>query len=433
VGSGDGGERQDELFTPAPLPVAPLDDAGRLACLRLIRSENVGPVTFRELINHYGGAAKAIDALPEIARRAGRGRPLAICPAARAERELEAAARHGATALFTIEPGYPAALAHLPVPPPLVYVKGRRDLLQRDGLALVGSRNSSAAGVAMARLVASGVGEHGFVIVSGLARGIDAAAHEASIGTGTIAVLAGGIDFVYPPENAALHARIGVEGCLVTEMPPGFQPRGQEFPRRNRIISGLSLGVVVIEAARRSGSLITAHAANEQGRLVMAVPGHPLDPRSEGPNALLKEPGVTMVTSARDVVEALADLRGGKAWGAARIALEEGAATMARAGDGFSRREDTADATASAADRAGAGPAETPPGPRSATPVDAEPEATAAVLRVLGPTPVTLDQVARATGLTAQAARVAVLELALQGAVEQHGGQLVSLKPAGSD
>jgi DNA processing protein len=375
----------------------------------LIRSENVGPVTFRELINHYGGAQAALDALPEIARRAGRARPIRICPAARAEAELEAAARIGARPLLTIEPGYPAALAHVAVPPPLLYVKGRIDLLQRDAVAIVGSRNASAAGMAMARLLASRVGEAGYVIVSGLARGIDGATHEASLASGTIAVLAGGIDFIYPPDHASLHDRIGESGCLVTEMPPGFQPRGQDFPRRNRIISGLSLGVVVVEAARRSGSLITAHAAAEQGREVMAVPGHPLDQRSEGPNSLLKKPGVTMITSVADVLEVLEPMRGRRP--SMRIALREAMVDF-----------DVAPRDIPIADT---GPEE----PAATIETLAPGDAAAAALAVLGPAPISLDEVARAAGLSARAARVALLELALAGKIEQHGGQLVSLKP----
>ena len=406
----------EDLFTQAPLPVAPLDDAGRLACLRLIRCENVGPVTFRELINRYGGAREALAALPDIARRAGRRRPLVICPEGRAEAELTAALKLGALPLFTIEPGYPAALAHLPVPPPLIYAKGRLELLQQDSLAIVGARNASAAGVAMARLIASRCGQAGYVIVSGLARGIDGAAHEVALATGTVAVLAGGIDFVYPPENAALQARLGEEGCLVSEMPPGFQPRGQDFPRRNRIISGLSLGVVVIEAARRSGSLITAHAAAEQGREVMAVPGHPLDARSEGPNSLLKQPGVTMVTSAEDVLEALAPMRGRNGRSAARGALAEaGDWIHAAPGDAIEPAPETA------------APHAAPSLPDvSATAIDA-------VLAVLGPAPATLDEVARATGLAIREVRVALLELSLAGRVEQHGAQLVSARMTAGD
>ena len=407
-------DRTGDLFTPAPLPVAALNDAERLACLRLIRTESVGPVTFRELINHYGGAGNALDALPEIARRAGRARAITICPASRAESELAAASKHGARPLFTIEPGYPPALAHLPVPPPLLYVKGRIELLQRDAAAVVGARNASAAGMAMARLIASRVGEAGYVIVSGLARGIDSVVHEASLATGTVAVLAGGIDFVYPPENAALQARLAEEGCLVTEMPPGFQPRGQDFPRRNRIISGLSLGVIVIEAARRSGSLITAHAAADQGREVMAVPGHPLDPRSEGPNSLLKRPGVTMVTSPADVLEALAPMRGKGPRSAARVALEEMTPSSLQAGPATAPERGLV-TTVAVQPQGGNGEA-------------ASKQAMEAVMAVLGPAPATLDEVARAAGLNSQATRVAILELALAGLIERHGSQLVSLR-----
>lgn len=422
-------DRGEDLFSPAPLPVAPLDDAGRLACLRLIRSENVGPVTFRELINHYGGAREALAALPEIARRAGRKRPLVICPEPRAIAELEAACKLGAVPLFTIEPGYPAALAHLPVPPPLIYAKGRLELLQRDSLAVVGARNASAAGIAMARLIASRCGAEGYVIVSGLARGVDSAAHEASLASGSVAVLAGGIDFVYPPENAGLHSRLSEDGCLVSEMPPGFQPRGQDFPRRNRIISGLSLGVVVIEAARRSGSLITAHAAAEQGREVMAVPGHPLDVRSEGPNTLLKKHGATMVTSAEDIREILAPMRGRTGSSAARAALEERSPTYIEIEGSVPREADgETDATAAAADLPSPRWDRMPSGTRSS------PDIVEVVFSALGPAPASLDEVARATGLGIRDVRIALLDLSLAGRVEQHGGQLVSARaPQASD
>lgn len=417
----DGGPVMGDLFTPAPLPIAALDDAQRLACLRLIRSENVGPVTFRELINHFGGAQSALDALPEIARRNGRGRTIRICPAERAEAELTAAARIGARPLFTVEPGYPAALAHIAMPPPLIYVKGRLDLLHAPALAMVGSRNSSAAGTAMARLIATKVGRAGYVIVSGLARGVDRAAHEAALESGTIAVLAGGLDFIYPPENAALQARIGEIGCLVSELPPGFQPRGQDFPRRNRIISGLSLGVVVVEAARRSGSLITAREANEQGRVVMAVPGHPLDPRSEGPNALLRMPGVAMITSAEDVLEVLAPMRAAPNAGGRDAVLEETATSrFAPAGGEADEAAEVAEIEAGA----GAGVGAAKHGG------DGLGDAADAVLAVLGTAPTTLDEVARAARLPIRIARIAVLELALAGLVEQHGHQLVSLRPS---
>ena len=196
---------------------------------------------------------QALEALPELSRRGGR-QSVRICPRADAERELEAAERVGARPLFTIEPGYPPALAVLPVPPPLLYVKGDVGQLLRPTLAIVGARNGSAAGQKLARLFASRIGGAGFTIASGLARGIDAAAHEAALTTGTIAVVAGGVDVVYPPEHERLQAEIGERGCLISEQPPGFVPRAKDFPRRNRIISGISLGVVIVEAARRSGT-----------------------------------------------------------------------------------------------------------------------------------------------------------------------------------
>lgn len=211
--------------------------------------------------------------------------------------------------MFTIEPDYPALLARIEAPPPMVYIKGRRDLLNCPAVAIVGSRQCSAAGVQLTRRFANELGEAGFVIVSGLARGIDRAAHEASLNRGTVAVLAGGIDWIYPPEHGELQIRIGTEGCLVTERPPGFQPRDKDFPRRNRIIAGLVHGVVIIEAAARSGTLVTARYANDLGREVFALPGHPLDPRAEGTNRLIKQ-GATLVTAPEEVVEVLRPIVG---------------------------------------------------------------------------------------------------------------------------
>ena len=410
------------LFTPAPLPVAALSDAGRLACLRLIRSENVGPVTFRELINHYGGAEQALQALPELARKAGRGRPISICPKARAEAELEAALRIGCVPLFTIEPGYPSALAHVAVPPPLLYAKGRLELLRQTMVAIVGSRNGSAAGSRMTRMLAARLGAEGYVVTSGLARGIDSAAHEASLETGTVAVLAGGLDFIYPPENASLQARIAEQGCLVTEMPPGYQPRAQDFPRRNRIISGMALGVIVVEAARRSGSLITARMAAEQGREVMAVPGHPLDPRAEGPLGLIRD-GATMITSPEEALAVLDPMRGQPYRHAPPGVGESRAAPLIRTA------EEASDQASHAAHRARS-PDDLVGRPGAASePAEPHPDPADAVLAVLGPAPATLDEIARAAGLPAHVAKIALLELALAGRIEQHGGQLVSLRP----
>lgn len=385
---------QRSLFTPAPLPQAPLDDVQRLACLRLIRSEQVGPATFRELVNHFGGADAALAALPELARRGGRRRPLRLCSREAAERELAAAAKAGAKPVFTIEPGYPSALARIEVPPPMLYVKGRTALLARPAVAIVGSRNASAGGQRIARQFAVALGEAGLAIVSGLARGIDACAHEAAIATGTIAVLAGGIDNIYPPEHAALQARIEDEGCLVSEQPPGYAPRAQDFPRRNRIISGISLGVVIVEAARRSGSLITARQAGEQGREVMAVPGHPLDPRAEGTNQLLKD-GATLVTSAGDVIAALGSAITGFSGGDAVRPGNQGR----------------------------------PPSDHLSAPEPPlDDDLRGRVLAALGPAPVDVDQLARAAGVSVRNLKVVLLELALADRIEQHGAQLVSLK-----
>lgn len=383
--------------TTAPLPVAEFGPAERLACLRLIRTENVGPVTFRELVNHCGGAERALAALPDLARRGGRRSAVKVYPRDKAEAELEAAQKIGARPLFTIEPGYPAVLVHAGVPPPLIYVKGRTELFDLPAVAIVGARNASAAGRAMARQLAMGLGAAGLAIVSGLARGIDGAAHEASLATGTIAVLAGGIDHIYPPEHEALHARIAAEGCLVSELPPGFKARGNDFPRRNRIISGLSLGTVIVEAALRSGSLITARRAADQGREVFAVPGHPLDPRAEGTNMLLKQ-GATLVTAAEDVLEALRPQMG---------SMPPGGLAAASTPPHFGQDEDA--------------------DPPSSLPAEA---AQLIVLQALGPAPVSIDELARATGLTIRALRGVLVELALAGRIEHQGAQLVALKTA---
>jgi DNA processing protein len=396
-----------DLFAAAPLPVAPLDDAQRLACLRLIRSENVGPATFRALINHFGGAREALKALPEVGRRAGRRRPVRVYPEGEAAAELEAAAKAGVRLLFTIEPGYPAALAFTEGAPPLLYVKGQVELLARPTVAIVGSRQASAAGGRLAREFADGLGQSGYVVASGLARGIDAAAHLAALATGTVAVLAGGLDVIYPPEHRQLHAAVAAQGCLVSEQPLGFQPRAQDFPRRNRIISGLSLAVLVIEAAKRSGTLITARLANEQGREVFAVPGHPLDPRAEGTNQLLKD-GASMATSAADVIAGLAHVRQSSPF----RAFEERTASLP------ATAVPPPDFAAPAASSAGAAE------------LSAE-SALEAVREVLGPAPISIDEVARASGVPVREVQVAVMELALAGAIEMHGGQLVSLRGPG--
>lgn len=383
---------QSCLFTPAPLPIAPLSPSERLACLRLIRSANVGPVAFRELINQFGGAAAALAALPELQRRGGARAPQ-ICPKGRAEAELEAAGQIGAVPLFTIEPGYPTALAAVEAPPPMIYAKGDVSLLQRPALAIVGSRQASAAGIKVARLFASGLADAGLVVVSGLARGIDRAAHEASLAAGTVAVVAGGTDVIYPPENSELHAAIAERGCIVTDMPPGFQPRAKDFPRRNRLISGLALGVLVVEAAHRSGTLVTARFAGEQGREVFAVPGHPLDPRAEGTNQLIKT-GATLVTEPGDIIEALEPITG----------------LGSRAFREF--------------------PAVVPlPPPDPAGPPEISDGDRSRLMAALGPNPVDVDEIGRATGLGIREVRIALMELDLAGRIVRHGQQMVSLAP----
>lgn len=264
-------------------PRHPLTDAERLDWIRLIRTENVGPITFHRLMEQYGSAAKALDMLPELARRGGRSKPLRVAPKAEAEREVQANRRFGARLICACEPDYPEPLAAVDDAPPVISVAGHAHLLRRRAVAIVGARNASLNGKKFAESLARDLGEAGLLVVSGLARGIDTAAHAGSIASGTAAVLAGGIDVVYPPENEGLYRDIMALGVVVAESPIGTQPQARHFPRRNRLISGLSLGVLVVEAALRSGSLITARMALEQGREVMAVPGSPLDPRCQVP------------------------------------------------------------------------------------------------------------------------------------------------------
>ena len=283
-----------------------LSEEQKLNWLRLIRTRNVGPVTFWRMINHFGGAAKALEMLPEYARRGGKKLASPIT-SEMVQRELQAAQKQGATLVARGEPGYPPLLAHLLAPPPLLYIKGNLDLAQLPAVAIVGSRNASAIGQKFTRKIAAELANEGYAIVSGLARGIDTAAHFGALQTATIAVIAGGIGNYYPPQNKDLQRQIEQNGLLITENPPGFAPRAQDFPRRNRIISGSTLGTIVVEANLRSGSLITARLANEQGRHVMAVPGHPLDPRASGPNSLIRN-GASLIGRAADIIEDLAPM-----------------------------------------------------------------------------------------------------------------------------
>lgn len=371
-------------------PAGPdLSDRQRLNWLRLIRTENVGPVSFRTLINRFGSAEAALAHLPELALAGGAARPARIPSEADAAAEMEAAHRFGTRFVAVGETDYPPMLRRMDAPPPLIAVKGDARLFQRPAVAIVGARNASASGARMAQMLASGLGRAGYTVVSGLARGIDAAAHEASIATGTVGVLAGGLDRPYPPENVRLADRIAAEGVLVSEMPFGWEPRARDFPRRNRLVAGLGLSLVVVEAAQRSGSLISARLANEMGRLVFAVPGSPLDPRAAGTNGLIKD-GAMLVTEVRDVTDALAPLT-----------ESDAAPPMLSAGEA----EDL-----------------------SAAPPPAEDER-ALVLEALSPTPIQTDDLLRHTGIAPAQLAMVLLELDLAGRLERHAGGAVSLLP----
>jgi DNA processing protein len=337
-------------------------------------------------VNYYGGARAALAALPGLARRGGASGPARICSQGDAETELKAARARGVEFLALGEPDYPSRLQMIDDAPPLLAVRGRREIFARPLVAIVGSRNASAAGAKFAQTLARNLGDAGFGIVSGLARGIDAAAHRASLASGTVAVLAGGHDRIYPAEHTDLLESILAAGAAISEMPLTWEPRARDFPRRNRLISGLSVGVVIVEAARRSGSLITARMAGEQGREVFAVPGSPLDPRSEGTNGLLKQ-GATMVTEATDVTAVLEPILGR----GLHIPAEE-------------------------------------PDPDTAVPRSepGESERTR-IIALLGPTPTAIDDLVRLSGTSPAIVRAVLLELDIAGRLERHGGALISL------
>lgn len=289
-----------------------LDERERLDWLQLIRTQNIGPVTFHRLIAKYGTAAKALAALPDLSRKAGRTRPLKAADRAACERELKQATKHGARLIAACEEDYPTALKAVPDHPPLMYIRGHASLFEKPAVAIIGARNASGVGRKIARSLAADLGDAGYVVTSGLARGIDGAAHDAALATGTIAVVAGGVDVIYPPEHDELTERIAREGIVMSECPMGVQPTARDFPKRNRLISGLSRGVVVVEAAAKSGTLLTANFALDQGREVFAVPGSPLDPRCQGANRLIRD-GATLVENAQDIVDALSAQTGGVA------------------------------------------------------------------------------------------------------------------------
>lgn len=355
-----------------------LPDRERLDWLRLIRSENIGAINFDQLLAKFGSAGAALEALPDLTRK----RPIKIYGADAARAELDRARDAGARFVAKPEPDYPPLLRHSEGAPPIICIRGKAALVERDVVAIVGSRNASANGKRLARTFANDLAAAGLTIVSGLARGIDTAAHEASLKHGTAAVLGTGIDIIYPPENAGLQNAIGEDGLLISEMPPGAPPRETSFPRRNRIISGMSRAVIIVEAALRSGSLITARFANEQGREVFAVPGSPLDPRAEGTNRLISE-GAHLLSKSQQVLDALLAMR-------PRPFAEEPSAA-----------------------------------PIPDTEVDGS--ARAAILAHLSPTPTEIDDLIRESGVPAQLVLGLLLELELAGKLTRHGRQLVSL------
>ena len=355
----------------------------RIARLRLIRSDNVGPVTYFQLLARFGSASAALDAIPDLAARGG-GRAPRLASRALVERELAEVEKLGARYLFLGQGLYPPLLAELESAPPALTVKGHLSLLEKPAIAMVGARNASAAACRFARQLAQDLGAAGACVVSGLARGIDTAAHDGALESGTIAVIAGGIDVFYPPENEVRQRAIAEQGLLIAEQAPGVEPRARHFPYRNRIIAGLAHGTVVVEAAPKSGSLITARYATEFGRDVMAVPGSPLDARAQGCNQLIRE-GATLIQNADDVLEAIRP-----------FSIRP-----------FAQR--SLDYSAPAAS------------------VDASEAERQAVLDLLSPTPVAVDEIVRQCGLAPAIVQTILLELELAGRLERHAGGRVSL------
>lgn len=374
-------------MSPEPTSEA-ISNAERRDRLRLIRTETVGPITWRELMDHFGTATDAIDGLAELAGRGGK-RTLKIPDTASADDELARIEALNAQTVTLGEPDYPAALAQIDDAPPVLSVRGDISCVHNAGIGIVGARNASANGRRIAETIARDLAEADVTIVSGLARGIDTAAHNGALAPSgkTVAVMAGGVDVIYPPENGALYARIAEAGAVISEMPPGLRPQARHFPRRNRIVSGLSLGVVIVEAAQRSGSLITARMAGEQGREVLAVPGSPLDPRAYGANRLIRE-GATLVRDANDILEVVRPML---------------------------RRPATA-----------ASASETAPIPARLEPESGDPKARESVLECLSPEPVAVDEIVRRCQLTAPVVRTILLELELAGRLERLPGNRVA-------
>ena len=373
-----------------------------LSVLRLIRSRRVGPATFHRLIAEHGSASEALRALPEIAAAAGI-EDYHTCPEAVAAAELSAGRRAGARMIRCDSPYYPPALRQIDQAPPVLWLRGDPAWLARHVVAVIGARNASSLGLRMARGMAAGLGEQGLVVAAGLARGIDTAAHNAALPTGTIAVMAGGVDVIYPAENAVLAAQIAEKGALISEQPPGTEPAARHFPTRNRIVSGLSRAVVVIEAAHRSGTLITAKNALDQGREVMAVPGHPMDARAAGCNALIRD-GALLVRGAADVAEALAQA----------AQADESAETVA---------PPVVAAPVTRRLQATGGPVATPSPRDRGGPVQLEQR----IMSRLSPSPTDENDLIRDLGISVAVANAAIVALELEGRVTRVPGGRIAL------
>jgi DNA processing protein len=398
-----------------------LSDAELFDWLRLVRSENVGPRTFRALLDRFGGARAALEALPELARRGGARRPIRLATREEVELELATARRLGVRFVASGEPDYPPLLCEIDSAPPLLACRGRLEALRQPAVAIVGSRNASAAGLTFADRLARGLGRAGYVVVSGLARGIDQRAHAASLETGSVGVLAGGHAKPYPGEAVPLIERMLELGAVASEMPIAQEPRGRDFPRRNRIVSGLALGTIVVEAARGSGSLITARFALEQNRQVFAVPGSPLDPRAEGTNDLLKQ-GATICTCVEDVAAALQPMRSGDLF----AALEESVAARPEW-----RRLAPDEAARGPAGRRPSDDLFDPPRGRAEVAADRLDDVRDRIAALLGPSPIALDDLAHAADASARETRIALMELELAGRIEFSAGDRVAAKISG--
>lgn len=365
-----------------------LDANERLSWLRLIRSENVGPITFYRLLERYGTATQALAHVHDLAKRGGRKKAIKVCSKSKALEELESLSQIGADMVLQADPQYPPLLKHVEDAPPVLNVKGHLHLLTKKCVAIVGARNASINGCKFAAQISQELGQGGLMVVSGLARGIDGAAHAAALNTGTLGVLGGGVDVIYPKENAHLYKEMSERGCIIAEPKAGTQPQARHFPRRNRLISGMARAIVVVEASPRSGSLITARLALEQGREVFAVPGSPLDPRSKGANSLIRD-GAHLLEEPKNIFDVLNQIQNAPLQEVKKSFFQDVSAS------------EVADDTLT--------------------------EARGEIVKSLSPTPVLIDEIIRQCQMSASIVQTVLLELELAGRLERHSGGRVSL------